>query len=70
MPITTDYGFDPQPGDEIGTEAVLLCCDQTMSAAAPDEHGIRVHTCGVCATRAEIDICGLLGDIDEPEDAA
>jgi hypothetical protein len=63
MAITTDYNHEVRPGDEVGTDATLVCCDQTMTAAAPDKYGDRTHRCGGCRTQADISKLGLVGDI-------
>ncbi|MFH8558919.1 hypothetical protein ACH4FE_35755 [Streptomyces celluloflavus] len=63
MTITTSYNFEVGPGDEVGTDAILICCDETMTATAFDEYGSRTHTCGNCDIRADVDKRGLLSDI-------
>ena len=63
MAITTDYNLEIRPGDEVGVDTALVCCGQTMTAAAPDKYGDRTHTCGGCRVQVDIDALGLVDDI-------
>ncbi|WP_327223010.1 hypothetical protein OG229_02380 [Streptomyces platensis] len=63
MSITTHYDFEVSPGDEVGTDATLFCCNQRMTVAGPDKHGDRTHTCGNCGAQVDVNKLGLLGDI-------
>ncbi|MFF8784808.1 hypothetical protein [Streptomyces sp. NPDC015125] len=63
MSIATHYDFEVSPGDEVGTDATLFCCDQKMSASDPDKHGDRTHKCDSCNAQADVNKLGLLSDI-------
>lgn len=63
MAITTDYHFEVDLGDDVGTDATLVCCDQDMTPAAPAGDGDRTHTCDDCGTQADVNARGLLSDI-------
>lgn len=59
MAITTDYNFRVRPGDEVGSDPVLMCCGGHMMTTALEPRGGSTHTCVSCGTRAYVDKHGL-----------